>query len=373
MKIPIPTMSYLSDIYFGRGSIGIAEKLLVAHRINRPLIVTDRRIVELGFIDRLGFRPAAVFDEVITNPTESSAYAGAESWRDGDCDGIVAVGGGSPIDLAKIIALLIHHHEPLSRYAILNDGIAKISNDIPPIIAVPTTAGSGSEVGRAALVTLSNRRKMGFLSRNFLPKAAVLDPDLLEKMPPELTAGSGADAMSHCVETYCSTRFNPVADAIAIDGFRRGWSAIRDAVKGDFDAREQMMLCSLSGGLAFQKSLGAVHSLSHPLGGLTDKQLHHGTLNGLFLPHVLRFNLPHATEKIGALATAIGLRDGAALADAVERLVSDIGLPSRLSGLGLEWEEVEQLSETAATDHCSPTNPRPLTAEDCRELYRAAM
>ncbi len=373
MAFPQPTMSYLSDIYFGRGTISGIGEILSKCRIRRPLIVTDSGLVELGFVERLRIDPAAVFDGVITNPTEESAFAGLSALRSAECDGIVAVGGGSPIDLAKIIALLVNHEPPLSQYAVLNGGVPKISNELPPIVAIPTTAGSGSEVGRAALVTLNDGRKMGFLSPGFVPDAAVLDADLLDEMPRWLAAGSGTDAISHCIETFCSTRFNPVADALALDGLRRGWWAIGPAVDGDTDAREQMLLCSLCGGLAFQKSLGAVHSLSHPLGGLTERKLHHGTLNGLFLPHVLKFNRDAAADKLDRLASTVGLQDGDALVHAVAGLLKTLGLPTRLRDLGLTWDEVEPLAQAAAGDHCSPTNPRSLSAEDCRGLYRAAM
>lgn len=375
MPLPLPTMSYLSDIYFQRGGVALVRELVDTHGITRPLIVTDAGLVQFGLVGRLGLGDAPVFDDVVTNPTEASAHAGLAAFRAGRCDGIVALGGGSPLDLAKIIALMVHHEGPLADYAILAGGIGRITDRVPPMIAAPTTAGSGSEVGRAALVTLDDGRKMGFLSRHFLPRAAVLDAELTASMPPGLTAGTGMDAVSHCIETFCSTKLNPVADAIALDGLARGWGAIGAAFAdgADLDARDQMLLCSLAGGLAFQKSLGAVHSLSHPLGALTERRLHHGTLNALFLPHVLRFNMEACANKLDRLAEVVGAPGRAALPDAVSELIASLGLPARLSEMGLAWEDVEPLSAAAAGDHCSPTNPRPLSVDDCRDLYRAAM
>ena len=205
------------------------------------------------------------------------AFAAHRIYVQSGCDGIIAAGGGSPIDLAKCVALLVHHPPPLEQYAMVFGGMSKITSHVPAFIAVPTTAGSGSEIGRAALLTVTNNRKLGILSNHLLPKAIISDPELTLSMPPLLTAATGMDALSHCIETFCSTRFNPVADAIALDGLERGYKNILKATNNGTDrrGREEMMMCSLQGGLAFQKGLGAVHSLSHPLGGLTEKQLHH--------------------------------------------------------------------------------------------------
>ena len=366
---PSSTISYLTDIYLGQGAVQYVAGLLSDWGCQRPLVVTDRGLVELGGVDRLGIE-GVVYDEVETNPTEDQARACLEVFRGGDCDALVALGGGSSIDLAKCVGILVGHEGPLERYAILHGGIPKIQNPLPPLLAVPTTAGSGSEVGRAALLTLTSGDKMGFLSPFLIPKAAVCDPELTVSLPRALTAGTGMDAISHCVETFCSTRFNPVADAIALDGLVRGCNHILAVTEngGYLEGRREMVLCSLEGGLAFQKSLGAVHSLSHPLGALTERGLHHGTLNALFLPAVLRFNFDTCPEKMKAMAGRLGLC-GSELPEYFEGLNERLGLPKTLAEMGLTADVVEPLAEKAAGDHCSPTNPRALDAAACLALY----
>jgi alcohol dehydrogenase class IV len=245
---------------------------------------------------------------------------------------------------------------------------------MPPLIAVPTTAGSGSEIGRAALLTLAGGDKVAFISRYLLPAAVICDPALTVAMPAALTAGSGMDAIAHGIEAFLSPRRNPVADAIALDGLARGMRSLRRAVErpDDLAARAEMMWCSLEGGLAFQKGLGAVHSLSHPLGALGGRRLHHGTLNAVFLPHVLRFNLGGCRDGLAAIAARCGFAGAEAVADEVERLRAAIGLPARLRDLGVLAADLPPLAEKAFADHCTPTNPRPLAIEDLRDLYLRA-
>jgi alcohol dehydrogenase class IV len=236
---------------------------------------------------------------------------------------------------------------------------------------VPTTAGSGSEVGRAALLTLNNGRKLAFISQHLIPKAAICDPELTIGMPPQLTAATGMDAISHCIESFCSNSYNPVADAIALDGLERGYNNILKATMNgtDRDARAEMMLCSLQGGLAFQKSLGAVHSLSHPLGALTDKRLHHGTLNAILLPFVLNFNYDYCKERMELMAYRLKIKEAYKLPYRFALLNQELGLPVRLREMDLAKNELLPLAKQAKEDHCTPTNPRPLEVEDCKRLY----
>jgi 4-hydroxybutyrate dehydrogenase len=369
-----PNITYLTDIYFDFGASKALPDLLKKYRISRPLLITDKGLVKLGIIERLGIKSPAVFDQVETNPTEAMALGALDVYRTSGCDGIVAVGGGSPIDLAKCVRILVHHTPPLEQYAIRQGGISKITSHMPPLIAVPTTSGSGSEVGRAALLTLPVERKLAFLSDHLLPTATICDPELTFEMPPQLTAATGMDALSHCVETFCSSRYNPIADAIAVDGLERGYHNILKATCNRLDrhARSEMMMCSLQGGLAFQKSLGAVHSLSHPLGGLTKRRLHHGMLNAIFLPFVLRFNFDYCKEKMQVMAKRLEIADASALPDRFAELNQKLGLPSRLRELGLTKEDLEPLAEQAKEDHCTITNPRLLRVEDCRQLYSEA-
>src|SRR5882762_1319496 len=257
-----PTFSYLTDVYFGFGTLRVLPELINKYKVLRPLIITDKGLVKLGILEKLGIATTFVFDHVETNPTGAMVLEAVEVYRKSGCDGIVSVGGGSPMDLAKCVAILVNHALPLEQYAILRNGTPRITANMPPVIAIPTTAGSGSEVGRAALVTLEGVGKLGFLSNHLLPSATICDPELTIELPALLTAGTGMDAISHCVETFCSARYNPVADAIALDGLDRGFTNLAKATYHGTDrqARTEMMMCSLQGGIAFQKGLGAVHS-----------------------------------------------------------------------------------------------------------------
>ena len=369
-----PDISYVTDIWFGCGAVREVPALLAGFACSRPLVVTDAGLEALGLVERLGLAERVMYAGTQTNPSETHLKEALERFWDNACDSVVALGGGASLDLAKLVAMMTVHEPPLAQYAILNQGGARIRAPAPPLIAVPTTAGSGSEVGRAALLRLDSGRKLGFLSPLLLPRAAVCDPELTLSMPPPLTAATGMDAISHCVEAYLSTRVNAVADAIALEGLARGWRAIRRAVAdgSDLEAREQMMHCALMGGLAFQKSLGAVHSLSHPLGALGDARLHHGTLNALFLAPVLRFNYEACRPRLGALARAVGLTAAADVPDAFARLVEELGLPRQLRALGVPREALATLAPQAVEDHCTATNPRALGEREARQLYEEA-
>ncbi len=369
-----PTIAYLTDIYFESGALNALPDLLRNFSVRRPLVVTDKGLTSLGFSARLGIGSVPVFDEIETNPTETSVLAGLATYRENSCDGLVAIGGGSPIDCAKCIGLLVHHPEPLAHYAFLNGGLPRITDNKPPLIAIPTTAGTGSEVGRAALITMNSGRKTAFLSPNLIPSSVICDPTLTLELPKALTAGTGMDAIAHCVETFCSPKFNPVADAIALDGLHRAHVNIREAVHNGshLGVRTEMMMAALEGGLTFQKGLGFVHSLSHPLGGLKGKRLHHGTLNAIFLPHVLRFNMEACPEKLGKIACALGIATRMQLPDTFDTLNAEIGIPSRLRDLDLTMDELEGMAELALQDHCSLTNPCKITLNDCQRLYRDA-
>jgi alcohol dehydrogenase class IV len=368
-----PNIRYLTDIYFDFGAVSVLKQLLDKYKIKKPLVVTDGGLVKLGMMQALGLDDPLVYDRVETNPTEEMASEAAEVFVANNCDGIIAYGGGSPIDLAKCAAILIKHQSPLEQYSINSGGGSKIINNLPPMIAIPTTAGSGSEVGRAALITTKNGRKFGILSDHLIPRASICDPDLTKKMPPLLTAATGMDALSHCVECFCSPRLNAVADALALDGLERGFKHIAAASRdGNMQSRFEMMMCSVEGGLSFQKGLGAVHSLSHPLGGLTLKKLHHGTLNAIFLPHVIRFNFRTCMDKMKAIAERLKIGDSSLIADAFEKLITQIGLPLKLRDLNVTKEELEPLAEKAFNDHCTPTNPRSMTVNDFERLYAEA-
>lgn len=372
-------INYLTSINFGPGALASLAASMQELGITRPLVVSDNGIKATGILDHpsLGLVATAPrFLDVPTNPTESAVKAALSVYRDNGCDGIVAIGGGSPIDLAKGVALLATHEGDLEQYAAILGGIPKITSAVAPVIAVPTTAGTGSEVGRAALITLDDGRKLGFISGYLIPRRAICDPELTLGLPPFLTAATGLDALSHCIETYLSPRFNPPADAIAVDGFRRIWQALPKAFAdgSDIDARTEMMMGALQGGLTFQKGLGAVHALSHALGGLKELKLHHGTLNAILMPPVVRVNRddPVAADKIARLEREVGLEAGG-LADALDALNVNLGIPAKLSTLGVTREVFDWTCERALADHSHQTNPKQLTHGDYASILESVM
>ncbi|MCB1467846.1 MAG: iron-containing alcohol dehydrogenase [Rhizobiaceae bacterium] len=371
-------INYLTTIQFGAGSLDSLPGAMGDLGIKRPLIVSDHGIASTGLLDRLtALVPAgsATFLDVPSNPTESAVEAACAVYRTSQCDGIIAFGGGSPIDLAKGVALLTTHPGKLEQYAAILGGIPRISNAVAPLIAIPTTAGTGSEVGRAALITLEDERKLGFISPYLIPRRAICDPDLTLGLPPFLTAATGLDALSHCIETYLSPRFNPPAEAIAMDGFGRIWKALPKAFANgaDAEARKELMMGALEGGLTFQKGLGAVHALSHALGGIKSLKLHHGTLNALLMPPVLRWNAEVAGDKIAHLQKIAELPLSTGLADALVTLNAQLGIPSGLSELGVTRDMFDWICERALADHSHQTNPRSLSSKDYADILESVM
>ncbi|MBV8034910.1 iron-containing alcohol dehydrogenase [Roseateles sp.] len=368
------------EIEFGASRLLPAECSRLGLR--RPLVVTDAGVRAAGVLDQAlaAFAaPPAVFDRTPPNPTEAAVRLAVAQLRDQGCDGLVAIGGGSSIDLAKGVAIAATHEGPLKRWATIEGGAIDISSKVLPLIAVPTTAGTGSEVARGAILIVDDGRKLGFHNWVLLPKVAICDPELTLALPPALTAATGMDAIAHCIETFLAPAFNPPADGIALEGLRRGWGAIERATRDgrDRDARLDMMCASVHGALAFQKGLGAVHSLSHALGGL-EPRLHHGTLNAVFLPAVIRFNAAadsvRRENRIARLAHAMGLagRDADAVADAITALNARLGLPSGLTAMGVGPELDERIVERALPDHCHKTNPRIASAADYHALLAAS-
>jgi alcohol dehydrogenase class IV len=371
-------INYLTRIQFDFGAVALLPDELHALGVSRPLIVTDEGIVAAGLVGpvKAGLPSATpVFHDTPPNPTEDAVDAALAVYRDAGCDGLVAVGGGSSIDLAKGVALMAVHDGPLEQYAAILGGMSKITPAVAPLVAVPTTAGTGSEVGRAALITLRDGRKLGFIAPHMIPNVAICDPELTLGLPPGLTAATGMDALTHCIETFLSPRDNVPADAIALDGAARAMRWIEEAVADgtDRDARRNMMMASLQGGLTFQKGLGAVHAMSHPLGGLRDPVLHHGTLNAVILPAVLRFNAGHVGDKYERLAAAIGLPAGTDPAEAIEALNRRLGLPASLREMGVTDDVIPRMVEGAVADHSTASNPRPLDAADYEALFAATM
>ncbi|MEI8325719.1 MAG: iron-containing alcohol dehydrogenase [Betaproteobacteria bacterium] len=373
---------YLTQIQFEFGAIRLLKQECERIGMRRPLLVTDAGVKAAGLlqraIDALPELLYAVFDATPSNPTESAVRAGVERYRGNDCDGLIAIGGGSAIDCAKGIAIAATHAGPLMHYATIEGGSPRITDRVAPIIAVPTTGGTGSEVARGAIIILDDQRKLGFHSWHLVPKAAICDPELTLGLPPMLTAATGMDAVAHCMETFMSAAFNPPADGIALDGLRRAWTHIERATHdgSDREARLNMMSASTQGALAFQKGLGCVHSLSHSLGGV-DPRLHHGTLNAVFLPAVVRFNAQTPSmqqeRRLQRMAQAMGLAAGADVADAIVGMNARLGLPQGLAALGVNAESLGRVIAGAMADHCHKTNPRLATEQDYREMLNASM
>ena len=373
---------YLTQIEFDYDALAQLPAHCQRVGISRPLIVTDAGVRAAGVLDpvlaALGDRPHAVFDATPSNPTEAAVRAAAALYRQEGCDGLIAVGGGSAIDCAKGVAIAATHEGPLKTYATIEGGSPKITEAVAPLIAVPTTAGTGSEVARGAIVIVDDGRKLGFHNWHLMPRAAICDPALTLGLPPKLTAATGMDAIAHCMETFMSAAFNPPADGIALEGLRRGWTHIERATRdgADRDARLNMMAASMHGAMAFQKGLGCVHSLSHSLGGV-DPRLHHGTLNAVFLPAVIRFNADaesvRGEHRLARMAQAMGLEAGADVAEAVKDMTARLGLPTGLAAMGVGEAQWDAIIEHALLDHCHKTNPRLASAEDYRRMLAESM
>ncbi len=368
-------INYLSRIQFDFGALGCVKDELAGLNVARPLLVTDRGVVAAGHVDRLesalGRPVAACFADTPSNPTEAAAKKALTLYRDGECDGLVALGGGSAMDLAKAVALLASHPGNLADYVMQVGGSEKIG-PVVPMLAIPTTAGTGAEVGRAASLTLEGGEKAACVSLNLVPDVAICDPELTLSLPAVMTAASGMDALCHGIEAFISNRVNPPAAAIALDCVTRAGRWLRQAVAhgDDRDARWQMAMAALEGGLTFQKGLGAVHAASHPLGALG---LHHGTLNAVLLPAVLAFNAGHCAGPYETLRQALGLDNDVDLSEWAADLRDELGLPSGLRAMGVDAALLPDIAAAAARDHLNETNPRPADAVDFRGILAASM
>jgi alcohol dehydrogenase class IV len=377
---------YITQVQFDFGALQLLRQECERSGITRPLIVTDPGVVAAGIVDQAlralanqaGTQSAVVFDQTPSNPTEAAVRAAANMYKQQGCDGLIAVGGGSAIDCAKGVAIAATHEGPLKTYATIEGGSAKISERVAPLIAVPTTAGTGSEVARGAIIIVDDGRKLGFHSWHLVPKTAICDPELTLGLPAKLTAATGMDAIAHCMETFMSAAFNPPADGIALDGLRRAWENIERATQNgsDREARLNLMSASMQGAMAFQKGLGCVHSLSHSLGGV-DPRLHHGTLNAMFLPAVIAFNAGAESiqkeSRLLRMAKTMNLDSASDLGEAIQDMNRRLGLPSGLRAMGVSEQQFDAVITGAMADHCHKTNPRLASADDYRSMLTQAM
>lgn len=371
-------MNYLTQCTFDFGALAQLPRVLKGAGIARPFVVTDPGLKTNGLLDTLlaalGGEPAGVFAETPANPTESASAKAAEAYRAANADGIIAFGGGSSMDLAKAMGLMVTHDGPFERLGGSQRGMKFISR-IPPLIAVPTTAGTGSEVSPGAVVILDNGRKETFISPHLVPTAAVCDPELTMGLPPLLTAATGMDAMTHCIEAVLSVVVHPPAEAVGVDGAERIGKYLERAVKdgGDRDARWHMMMGSFEGALAFAKGLGAVHGLSHALGRIHELKLHHGTLNAVILPHSLAMIGNAAEEKFARLRRALGLAPNADLPQYIADLNARIGLPGSLSAMGVTEAHWPTTRDYAVSDIATLSNAVPFDGDKYGELFQRSL
>lgn len=376
-------INYITQVQFDFGALALLQQECDRLAIRKPLIVTDMGIRNAGLLDKVVAQlkdgaQVAVFDQTPPNPNETAVRAAVKMFRDGGCDGVIAVGGGSSIDLAKGVAVCGTHEGPLKSFALIEGGLSNITAATAPVIAIPTTAGTGSEVGRGAILILDDGRKVGVLSPYLVPRLAICDPELTLDLPAMMTAATGMDAIAHCLETFMAPSFNPPADGIALDGLWRAWGHIERATKEphDRDARLNMMSASMQGALAFQKGLGCVHSLSHSLGGINPR-LHHGTLNAIFLPAIIEFNKDAESvikeKKLARIAHAMGLANDADIGPAIKDMSKRLGLPTGLAELGVTTDMYPQIIKGALADHSHKTNPRVASEDDYARMLTQSM
>ncbi|MFZ5468777.1 MAG: iron-containing alcohol dehydrogenase [Myxococcota bacterium] len=386
IELSITEMSWPTKIVLGPGALRRAPAQVERLKMKRPLVVTDAGVVKAGLTAKLFevLKEAGVafevFDQVQPNPTEKDAFEGLARFRETKCDGFIALGGGSPLDAAKLVQLLVTHEPPLSRYDDAKGGDMLVRDDMPPLIAIPTTAGTGSEVSRSGVATLADTgRKTVIFSPFLLPKAAICDPELTLGLPPGTTAATGMDAFTHCLEAYVASGFHPLADAVAIDGIARVARSLPTAVKegGDLHARTDMMVAAMQGAMAFQKGLGAAHALAHALTPISG--VHHGLANAIVLPAVMEFNRASSTARLARVAVAMGdnslsrqeVLAGIAI-DRVRKLNETIGIPARLREAGVKEADLPRITEKAFEDASHLTNPRKCEQEDLLAIARAA-
>jgi 4-hydroxybutyrate dehydrogenase len=379
MSESLSRWSFPTTIVFGVGAVSAVAAEAKRAGGKRALLVADPGVVKAGIAEIVKKKleadgiPTQVFDAVDPNPVEKNVFDGVAAYKAFGADVIVSVGGGSPLDAGKLIALKVTHDRPLADYDDAIDGGVHVTANVPPIITVPTTAGTGSEVGRSGVVTLeATGRKTVIFSPYLLAKAAILDPALTVSMPARVTAATGFDALTHNLEAYCSLGDHPLADAIAIGGLELSAKYLARAVaKGDdLEARGGMMKAAMMGAVAFQKGLGACHSLAHPLS--SEKGLHHGLANAICLPAVVDFNQSTIPEKLERIRTILDPSAKTA-AEAVRSLRTKVSLPNGLGSEGVSEKDVAKLSEKAFEDACHRSNPRPTSRDDLAALYRASL
>ena len=374
-------LNYFNRPYFENGAIKKISEVLKLNEIKNPLICTDPGLSSIGMTEKIRNLisediSSAFYEETPANPTEKAVNEALDFYKTNDCDGVVGFGGGSSMDLAKAVALMANHEGSLLDYSVNEGGYGKIKETMP-MIAIPTTSGTGSEVSVGSLIIMNDGRKLIFASPHLMPNAAICDPELTIGLPPVLTAGAGMDALTHCIEAILSPINDPPAEAVGIDGIEKiikEESLVRACKDGqDKEARWGMMMASTEGAMAFSKGLGAVHSMSHAIGANQELGLHHGTLNAVILPSVLRFNQDHVGNKYSRIARAMGKNESINLATEIEKLNEKIGMPSNLSEMGVTEDMIPDLIAHAMTDPSNITTPRVPSLEEWEKLFLEAI
>ena len=368
-------------IRFGAGAVKELPDHLLANGFKKPLLVTDPMVAELDFFKTIKQDLAAksisaeVFADIHKNPVKSDVIKGRDAFNATGRDCIVGIGGGAAMDVARAIVLSIHHHRDLFDYDDLMGGDQYVTEEVPYFITVPTTSGTGSEVGRSAIISEDDtHRKRILFHPKLLAKIIFADPLLTMDLPPFVTAATGMDALTHNMEAFLAKGFHPMADGIALEGITLINESLADAVnKPDLASRSKMMIASLMGAVAFQKGLGVVHSLAHPLSAFLDT--HHGLANAVNLPYGMQFNIAGFEDKFKRIAIAMNLPEqtGEAVVDHLFELNKQAGLPVKLGGIGVKKDHIDTLSDLAFADFCHPSNPKPVTRADFKTLYTAAL
>jgi len=373
--------NFPTTIRFGAGVIKELPDHLLAQGLNHPLLVTDPLVAGLPFFKDIEARLRAkgmsvqVFSDIHKNPVKSDVEKGGEAFKATHRDSIVGIGGGAAMDVARAIALRIYHHRDLFDYDDLIGGDQYVTEEVPYFVTVPTTSGTGSEVGRSAIISEDEtHRKRILFSPKLLAKIVYADPLLTMDLPAFVTAATGMDALTHNLEAYVAKMFHPMCEGIALQGISLIMRSIVQAThRPDLESRSNMMIASLMGAVAFQKGLGIVHSLAHPLSSLLDT--HHGLANAVNLPYGMRFNVPGFEDKFRQIARVMDLKDesGEAVVEKLFALNKELGLPVRLRDVGVKEEHIETLSDLALADFCHPNNPKPVSREDFKKLYQEAL
>ncbi len=374
-------LNFFNKPHFENGSLKKISEVLKAQGIKKPLICTDPGLASIGMTDKIrnllsNELSPTFYEETPANPTEKAVDEALEAYKTNDCDGVIGFGGGSSMDLGKAVALMANHEGNVIDYSLNEGGFTKIKKTVP-MIAIPTTSGTGSEVSVGSVIIMNDGRKLILASEHLRPDAAICDPELTVGLPPILTAGAGMDALTHCIEAIMSPINDPPAEAVGLDGIEkivRDESLVNACKDGqDLDARWNMMMASTEGAMAFSKGLGAVHSMSHAIGANQELRLHHGTLNGVILPTVIRFNKDHVGDKLLRILRAMGKSESADLADEIEKFNEIINLPSGLKEMGVTEEMIPELVEHSITDPSNVTTPRLPSPEEWEQLFLSAM